>query len=314
MKKRKGKPQQIIEYIGLSVVVAVVRVLPLGSLRTVCGFLGDLLYAILPRRRRIAVNNLKIAFGGELNDREIMRLARRSCQSFFLMAAEVMRSPFRFNGSRVVRDRRYRSEHLEELFLKAKKIHDEAGGCIFVTPHLGNWEMLPYASALIGIPLAVVMRPMDNPYLERTILSSRVASGQVVIPKRNAMFVLERMLRQGKSLGILPDQSTGRGLRVKFFGREATVTPIPAVLAIAYKRPIVVVAACRTSDPYYFEGYVSDPIVPGNNPGGEQAEIVRITTEINEKMEEIIRKYPEQYLWMHNRWKETWRKPIFSGH
>ena len=157
------------------------------------------------------------------------------------------------------------------------------------------------------------MRPMDNPYLERAILSSRIASGQVMIPKRNAMFALERLLRHGKSIGMLPDQSTGRGLRVEFFGRKATATPIPALLAVTYKRPIVVVAACRTNDPYYFEGFVSDPILPEENPAGEQAEIVRITREINVRMEEVIRKYPEQYLWMHNRWKETGRKAIFAG-
>lgn len=313
MKKEKGKHRQIIECVGLYLAIAAVRVMPMSGLRWVCRLLGDMLYAVLPRRRGIALKNVEIAFGRQLSDAQIRQLARRSCQSFFLMAVETMRSPFKLNGTRVVRNPRYKTQHLEELFLKAKRVHDEAGGCIFVTPHLGNWEILPYASALIGIPLAVLMRPMDNPYLERAILSNRIASGQVVIPKRNSMFMLERMLRQGKSLGILPDQATGRGLRVKFFGREAPVTPIPAVLAVTYKRPIVVVAACRTADPYYFDGFVSDPIFPQVNPGGEQAEILRITTEINMRMEEIIRKHPEQYLWMHNRWKESGRKPVFAG-
>src|SRR5208337_1244029 len=107
-------------------------------------------------------------------------------------------------------DLRYKTEHLEHIFQKAKMIHDEAGGCIFVTPHLGNWEMLPYVSALIGIPLAIVIRPLDNPYLERAIFSSRISSGHFIIPKTNAMFLLERMLRKGKSVGMLPDQKTSR--------------------------------------------------------------------------------------------------------
>ncbi len=312
MKKNRGKHRQLIEVVGLYMAIAAVKVMPISGLRFVCRLLGDLIFAILPRRRQIALKNVEIAFGNELSQTQIRQLARRSCQSFFLMAVETMRSPFKHNGDCVVRDPRYKTGHLEQLFLKAKKIHDDAGGCIFVTPHLGNWEMLPYASALIGIQLAVLMRPMDNPYLERAILSNRIASGQVVIPKKNSMLMLERMLKQGKSLGILPDQATGRGLRVKFFGREAPVTPIPAVLALTYKRPVVVVAACRTTDPYCFEGFVSDPIFPQDNPAGEQAEILRITTEINGRMEEIIRKYPEQYLWMHNRWKESGRKPVFG--
>ncbi|MHC1726781.1 MAG: lysophospholipid acyltransferase family protein [Syntrophobacteraceae bacterium] len=312
MAKGKSKQLQILEYIGFHIAVAAARALPISVLRIISSILGDVLYTTIPRRRKIALENLRIAFGGELSEEEIKTLARKSCASFFLTAIEIIRSPFRTDGSRIFRDRRYKTAHLEHLFEKAKKIHDEAGGCIFVTPHLGNWELLPYVSTLIGIPLAIVIRPLDNPYLERAILASRIASGQLMIPKINAMFSLERLLRHGKSIGILPDQSTSKGLRVDFFGKEATATPIPALLAINRKRPVIVVAACRTADPYYFEGFVSDPILPDPN-NGEQAEIVRITREINLRMEEIIRKYPEQYLWMHNRWKKSDKKPIFGS-
>ena len=312
-KKGHSKTQQILEYLGFYTMVILVRLIPIRMVRVVSGLVGSLLYLVIPRRRQIALQNLRIAFGGTKTEREIKRLARQSCKAFILTAVEMIKSPFRFEDGRVVRDRRYKSEHLEDLFQKAKLIHDEAGGCIFLTPHLGNWELLPYVSALIGIPLAIVIRPMDNPYLERAILSSRIASGQLMIPKVNAMFSLERILRKGKSVGMLPDQSTSRGLRVKFFGESATVTPIPALLAIRHSRPVVVVAACRTNDPYFFEGYVSDPIWPDSHRADERSEIIRITSEINLKMEEIIRRFPEQYLWMHNRWKESGRKPIFEN-
>jgi KDO2-lipid IV(A) lauroyltransferase len=310
-KIRKTKAYHIVEYLGFYIIVTIAKTLPVGVLRVVSGLLGYLLYVTMPRRRAIALQNIKIAFGAEMSEKQIKRLARQSCKALLLTAIEIIRSPFRFDGVGIVRDRRYKTEHLEELFEKAKMIHDQSGGCIFVTPHLGNWELLPYVSAIIGIPLAIVMRPLDNPYLEHAVFSSRIASGQVMIPKTNAMFSLERLLRKGKSVGMLPDQSTSRGLRVKFFGVNATVTPIPALLAIKHRRPVVVVAACRTNDPYYFEGFVSDPIWP--DPGGadEPIELERISREINLKMEEIIRRFPEQYLWMHNRWKECGRKPIF---
>lgn len=316
MKKTKGKFLFLAEYIGFQVAVVISRALPYRVLQWLCRMLGRILYTTIPRRRDIAVRNIRIAFGDEPADSQVRKLALESCRSFFLTAVEMMRSPFHFEGTQVVRDERYKTEHLESLFLKAKKAHDEAGGCIFVTPHLGNWEMLPYVSSLLGIPLAIVMRPMDNPYLERLVSSSRVMSGQVIVPKKNAMFVLERMLRQGKSIGMLPDQSTSRGLRVEFFGRKATVTPIPALLAITYNRPVVIVAACRTNDPFYFQGYVSDPIWPEKDLsriGKEQEELVRITREINSRMEEIIRKHPEQYLWMHNRWKDAAKRSTFEG-
>jgi KDO2-lipid IV(A) lauroyltransferase len=259
------------------------------------------------------VQNIKMAFGDKMSEKEIRELARSSCKAFLLTAVEIIRSPFRLDGAGIIRDRRYKTEHLEHIFQKAKMIHDEAGGCIFVTPHLGNWELMPYVSALIGIPLAIVIRPLDNPYLERAIFSSRISSGHFMIPKKNAMFSLERMLRKGKSIGMLPDQKTSRGLRVKFFGESATVTPVPAMLAIRHGRPVVVVAACRTKDPYFFEGFISDPIWPDPHNTDERSEILRITVEINLKMEEVIRRFPEQYLWMHNRWKASDRKPIFRN-
>ena len=312
-KKGHSKTQQILEYLGFSTLVFLVRLIPVKIVRVVSGLVGSLLYAVIPRRRKIALQNLRIAFGQTKSEKEIKKLARQSCKAFILTAVEMVKSPFRFKNGRVIRDRRYKSEHLEDLFQKAKMIHDEAGGCIFLTPHLGNWELLPYVSSLIGIPLAIVIRPLDNPYLERAILSSRIGSGQIMIPKVNAMFSLDRILRKGKSVGMLPDQSTGRGLRVEFFGESATVTPVPALLAIRHGRPVVVVAACRTKDPYFFEGFVSDPIWPDPHKSDERSEIIRITREINLKMEEVIRRFPEQYLWMHNRWKEYGRKPIFEN-
>ena len=312
-KRAKSKAIQIVEYLGFHAAVTIARSLPVKALRAICAVLGYVLYTAMPRRREIALQNIRIAFGDKMSGKEISELARQSCKVFFLMAIEIIRSPIRFEGDRAVRDGRYKTEHLEHLFQKAKMIHDQTGGCIFVTPHLGNWELLPYVCALIGIPLGIVFRSFDNPYLERAVLSSRITCGHLMIPKKNAMFSLERILRKGKSVALLPDQSTNRGLRVKFFGEFATVTPTPALLAIRHGRPVVVVAACRTNDPYFFEGFVSDPIWPDPHTADERSEIVRITREINLKMEEVIRRYPEQYLWMHNRWKASDRKPIFGN-
>jgi KDO2-lipid IV(A) lauroyltransferase len=201
-----------------------------------------------------------------------------------------------------VKSLRNTTESLDELFHKAKKIHEESGGCIFVTPHIGNWEVLPYISSIVGIPLAVVVRPLDNKYLERLFYAHRSESGQIIIPKRNALFVLQKTLQQGKSIGLLPDQSTMKGISVDFFGHKATTTPVPAILAISYMRPIVVVACCRKPDGLRYEGFVCDPIWPGEYKS-EKAEIFRLTEEMNRNMESIIRKYPGQYLWIHNRWK-----------
>jgi KDO2-lipid IV(A) lauroyltransferase len=300
-KSRKNKILQLTEYTAARFFIALLRRAPLRVTDSISRFLGNLLFRVVPRRRDIALDNVRKAFAGEKTETEIQEIARRSCQSLFQTAFEVMKSQEIFQSPDVLEQLKRTNDSLEQLFLKAKKIHDEAGGCIFVTPHLGNWELLPSVSAVVGIPLIMVARPLDNPYLEKLFYANRTASGQMVIPKKNAMFVLQRTLQQGKSIGMLTDQSTMKGILVDFFGRKASTTPVPAVLAITKKRPVVVVACCRTAD-FKFEGFVSDPIWP-DETALEKDDIYRMTLEINRQMESIIRKYPEQYFWLHNRWK-----------
>lgn len=300
-RKKKSKGVKLIEYSAAYLIISIARVIPFRVIKLISNFLGDLLFFLVPKRRRIAIENLEHAFSGEKTPLEIKRLARESCRSFILTFLEIVKYRYLFTGPDAVEKLKTYAENLDVLFIKAKKIHDESGGCIFVTPHLGNWELLPHASAVIGIPLAVVARPLDNEYLEKLIFKSRAVEGQFIIPKKNALFVLQKTLQNGTSIGMLPDQSTMKGVLINFFGRPATTTPVPAILAITYKRPIVVVAACRKAL-YQYEGFVSDPIWPGEYTS-EKAEIVRITREVTRNMEAIIRKHPDQYLWMHNRWK-----------
>ncbi len=292
----------LAEYLFARSLMALVQALPMWACRALAALLGNILYFGSSKRRGIAVENLRHALGGEYDEKALRRIARQSCSSFLLTFMEIIKFRPLLKDPAALRDPRYTNERIFELFGKAKKVHDETGGAIFVTPHIGNWEMLPHVSQAVGIPLVVVARPPDNPYLRKLLFEDRTATGQVVIPKKNALFLLRKALRDGKSLGLLPDQSTKRGLSVDFFGRKALTTPIPALLSVSYKRPIVVVAACRGERGLKFEGFVSEPIWPGEY-SSEKLEITRLTEEMNRTMEKVIRKYPGQYLWIHNRWK-----------
>jgi KDO2-lipid IV(A) lauroyltransferase len=311
-RNKKTKTVQILEYFTATLVIQTAKILPLGFLYAGSALLGNLLYLLAPRRRRIALENLRHAFPESEDEQRIRAIARLSCKSFFFTIAEIIKWRFFLGGPEALNDLRSTSAALQELFAKAKKIHDEAKGCIFVTPHLGNWELLPHVSAAVGIPLAVVARPLDNVYLEKLLFADRTATGQVIIPKRNAFFVLQDVLRQGKSIGMLPDQSTKKGVAARFFGRQAMSTPVPAILAVTHRRPVVVVACCRAQNSGRFEGFVGDPIWPGEYQS-EKAEIIRITEAIHQDMETVIRRYPEQYLWMHNRWKQYRTKKELFG-
>ena len=278
------------------------RIMSLRGIHVISKFLGHLFFTLVRKRRAIAISNLRHAFAGEKSDEETMVIARESFTSFFLTFLEIAKFRYLFRKPEAFEELRRSSEGLDALFRKARQIHDESKGCIFVTPHIGNWEILPHVSSMVGIPLAVVVRPLDNRYLEHLIFEDRAESGQVIIPKRNALFILQKTLQQGKSIGMLPDQSTMRGIMAHFFNRKATTTPVPALLAVTYKRPIVVVACCRRRDGHGFEGFVSDALWPGEYTS-EKDELIRLTESMNREMEKVVRRYPEQYLWMHNRWK-----------
>jgi len=301
-KRKKSLFIQLLEYGAARVVLFAARITPLAVIHAMSRGLGTLLYLLARKRRTIATDNLRHAFGGQMPESRIRSVARKSCASFFLTFLEAAKFRYLFDDPRALEALRSSSPGLNELFRKARGIHDESGGCLFITPHIGNWELLPHVSAMLGIPLVVVARPLDNKYLERLIFADRTRSGQLIIPKKNALFVLQKTLQQGKSIGMLADQSTMRGISVDFFTRKATTTPVPAMLAVMYQRPLVVVACLRSENGRGFEGFVSDPIWPGSFKS-EKEEIFRLTETMNKKMEEVIRMYPAQYLWMHNRWK-----------
>jgi KDO2-lipid IV(A) lauroyltransferase len=301
-KSKKLRAVQFLEFGGVRLVLGLAKFTPLRGGYWVSRMLGGLLYWGMPRRRRIALENLRHVYAATKSEREIFAIARASCASFFASLFETAKL-FSMKGDAGERNLlRVGQEEFEALFRKAREIHESSGGCIFVTPHIGNWEFLPYVAFHVGIPMVIVARPLDNPYLDKFLFAYRSKSGQSIMPKTNAMPLLQLALRRGKSVGMLPDQSTMKAITVDYLGRAATATPVPAILAIRYHRPIVVVACCRSNEGPGFDGIVSDPLWPAKN-GSEPVEIRRLTEAMNRDMETIIRKYPEQYFWMHDRWK-----------
>jgi KDO2-lipid IV(A) lauroyltransferase len=189
-----------------------------------------------------------------------------------------------------------------------RRLYDSTGGFVVVAPHLGNWEILLHVAEVVGIPTTTVVRPLDNPWLERLIYRYRTKHQQELVPKRNALMHLRRALRRGQCVAVMGDQRAGkRGIMAPFFGRPVATHRTAAILAREFNRPIMVLAGCRTATG--FEGLMSDPIWPDLNAPEEQ-EILRLTTLVNRQMEEFIRRYPEQYLWAHDRWRDAAPEPV----
>jgi len=155
---------------------------------------------------------------------------------------------------------------------------------------------------LLGVPFAVIARPLDNPVLDRRLTQLRSGTGNAVIPKRRAVRETMRALGRGAGVAILIDQDAGTdGVFVPYFGRLASTTPTLALLALRTEAPIVPVHAKVEKD-----GTITvriEPVVAVRPTGDREADVLRVTAECTAIVERWTRSNPEQWLWMHRRWK-----------
>jgi len=181
-------------------------------------------------------------------------------------------------------------------------------GCIMLTGHYGNWELLGYTLALLGFDIVAVMRPLDNEYLNHYLLDSREKSGLKLLYKKGATRSAEEVINGGGALCFIADQNAGsKGLFVDFFGRKASTYKSIGLLAIEHEVPIIVGCARRTSPRFEYEVVVNRIIRPHEWKGRED-ELMWITQEYTRALEELVRAAPEQYLWIHRRWKSRPRE------
>jgi KDO2-lipid IV(A) lauroyltransferase len=175
-------------------------------------------------------------------------------------------------------------------------------GVLVFSAHFGHWEAGAYAMGLLDIPFAVIARPLDNPVLDARLLKLRRGSGNTVIMKRRAVRESLRALSRGSGVAILIDQDAGaEGVFVPFLGRAASTTPTLALLALRTEAPIVPVFARVETD-----GTITvhiEPAVPTHPTGDREADVVRVTAACTAIVERWVRRAPEQWLWMHRRFK-----------
>ncbi len=266
--------------------------------------LGALAYRLDRRHRVIAHENLRRAFGGQLSDRAIAGLARSTFVNLGRTLVETCRIPkiTRDNFERFVRIEGY------EHFKRAK---ERGRGVMYITAHLGSWELLPVVSALMGEPLSIVARPLDNPYLDRAINGLRARFGTRVLPKKRAMPTLLRALHRGESIGILIDQNITwkEGVFVDFFGLPACTALAPALLALRTDASVLPAAIFRNGRDHH-------TIVVGEEislirTGRLKTDLVANTAAFTEAIEAFVRREPAQWLWLHRRWKT---RPLPTRH
>ena len=172
---------------------------------------------------------------------------------------------------------------------------------IFLSAHLGNWEMLPILAGQLGFDGAAVVRPPNNPYVAAWVARQRRINGpETMIAKHNAARPMVAQLKAGKMLCMLVDQKLREGIAVPFFGRDALTTPAPAALALKMGAHIIMAANRRVGGPRFH--VTVQPELEFNTGGDEAEDVTRLTAAIQARIEEMVRANPGQWLWIHNRW------------
>lgn len=200
------------------------------------------------------------------------------------------------------------TEGFEVLRMPGRKV-----GVIFVTGHVGAWELSGLASAAIGYPVISLARPRSNPFIERQIARLRESTGQKMLGKKGAMRPAICALRTGQNLAALVDQDArSHGVFVDFFGRPASTISTVARLSIMTGAPVAFAYGRRIPGQNRFCIHLSELILPDRQAPLQQ-EILRITRCFTRALEDVVREHPAEWLWLHRRWKTSPGKPAPPG-
>ena len=290
-------------YVAVRVVIAVVGIFPLDVCRRFLGTLAFVLTDLFGVRRKVLDENLRNAFP-ESTRAERRRLTRRMWEHLLMMGVEFCL------GRRRIHETNWRDsvtlvdgEKMVRLFFEERPI-------LMVTGHFGNFEMGGHLLGLLGYPTYSVARHLDNRFLDRYISRLRESTGQYLIEKKGAAEHFEELMARGETVAFLADQSAGpKGCWVDFFGRPASAFKAIALLSLQYRAPILVCHSVRVNAPSM--RFLLEPVAlfDPDQEDADSASVFEITQWFTSLLEESVRQRPEQYWWLHRRWK-TYGKNI----
>lgn len=274
-----------VAYLFIRLITLPFAYLPYRALHALGRPLGTLAYFLFPSFRKRALSNLALASDLHLSNEEVRRIARQSIQSLMITLLEY---------PRLAREK--------EISKIATCENPENGaGAVFFVGHQANWELL-FLEGTSRMPGVAIGRPIKNTYLYDYVVRMREKFGGKIVPPRNGIKEGLRALKEGKFMGIVGDQGMpDSGFSSPFLGREAYTSPMPALLAYKTRRPLIVATTRREKGRYiitYSKPLIPDPTIP------KEIEVPRLMKEALKIFEESVKKRPEEWLWIHNRWKQ----------
>jgi KDO2-lipid IV(A) lauroyltransferase len=297
---RKGKTQELVEYAAVRVVLAIFGLLPRGVSLKLAGALSRLGYSVLGRLRSVGMRNLEIAFP-EKTLEERAEILRGTFASLGRLLAEFSRFP-RVTPAELERliDFGPDNESLEPI----RRLQAEGRGVLITTAHLGVWEMLFFGLAAIHEPISGLARPLDNALIEALAFRIRTRFGTRPINKTHAALPAIRLLRAGGVLGILSDVNAHpkEGVFVPFFGVAACTASGAAVFALRSNAAIYPLF-CVWDDATERYKFVHGKLIEPARTGDRDRDTIETTAAYTAEIEKAVRKYPDQWMWVHRRWK-----------
>jgi KDO2-lipid IV(A) lauroyltransferase len=279
-----------VEYALAASLVWLLRALPLGASYRLGYAIASVLDLLVPKLRRVAIRNLSVAFP-DISPAERSRITDGVFRTVGRLLVALARFPS-INKSNVADWISYQGlEH----YHAAKQ---QGRGVLIATAHLGNWELSAFAHALMTEPMNVMVRPLDNPRVDQIVETRRTLSGNRLIFKKDAARFVLKALKNNEPVGVLIDQNTtpSEGVFIDFFGRQACAGVGFVKLAHHAHAPVIPGFALWNASSGRYDLHFL-PEVPLTGDAAVD------TQQIHSVLEQVIRRHPDQWMWIHRRWK-----------
>jgi len=278
-----------------SIILFCFRCVPLSIRKLVFKSLLMLFYHAAVKHRLIALHNLRCAFP-EKDMEELIRIAKGVYRNLAITMAEFFSMPY------ITRENLHEWLELEGLE------HFEAGiaqgkGLLTIIAHFGNWELMPVTTPFFLKPAYIVYRPLDSPVIDNMVEYVRTINGNEMVMKGGSGKRIMELLKENHPIAILSDQNVAarEGVFVDFFGRPACTGVGLAVLALRSGAPVLPMFMARQKSGKY--KFILKPLVEISRTGDYEKDLLENTQRFTKVVEDVVREYPDQWFWIHQRWK-----------
>ncbi len=293
MGRKKSKIAAKLEYALAKGLMRIIQVIPRNAALKLGKGLGAFVHDILKIRVEVVREQLRLAYPDK-PESWIKETIRNVYRHFGAVASEMALLP-------VLVKRPLDEWVVTEGMKEAQAAYAKGRGCLFVSGHLGNWEIGGAAGALSGFDVSYVVAAQANKMIEQFMDELRGSAGIKIIKRADAIRGIATTLKKGHLVAMMIDQDARRaGVFVPFFGRMASTPRGIAVYAVKYKPEIIFMSTHRLEDNRI---HVKLSTVPFTTSDNRESDVLKLTTDLTEVLEGEIRKHPDQWLWLHKRWK-----------